>query len=112
MIISAGTSEQEPGLEMERVLLLAIREHDLPIGQMSDEWIQRAMEVVEKRLAEELPVGQPTRAASLSTSRFALFFRDVTGGTPRRFLEIQSSYFLAGVLTSLVMRPQWFQSWM
>ena len=73
---------------MERVLLLAIREHGLQNQQMPDERIQRVVAHIDERFEEELPVEELARVAGLSPSRFAHLFRQFTGLAPMKFLEI------------------------
>jgi AraC-like DNA-binding protein len=73
---------------MERVLLLALREHGLQNQQIPDERIQRVVAHIDGRLGEELPVEELARVAGLSPSRFAHLFRQFTGLAPMKFLEI------------------------
>lgn len=55
-------------------------------GWMNPVALQRTVELVEQRLAEELSVGDMARAAGLSPSAFLRAFRGSTGTTPGEFL--------------------------
>jgi AraC family transcriptional regulator of arabinose operon len=72
---------------MERVLLLACREHGLRDQQTPDERLHRVVTHIDGRLGEELPVEELARVAGISASRFAHLFRERTGLTPMKFLE-------------------------
>jgi AraC family transcriptional regulator of arabinose operon len=74
---------------MERLLLLAIREHGQENRRMFDERMQRVVACIDARLGEELPVEELAHTAGLSASRFAHLFRDVMGLTPMKFLEVR-----------------------
>lgn len=72
---------------MERVILLACREHGLRHQQMPDERIQHVIDHIDGRLGDDLSVEALARVASLSASRFAHMFRDRTGLSPVKFVE-------------------------
>jgi len=73
---------------MERVLLLSIREHGLQNQRIVDERIQSVVAYINRRLGEDLSVEELARVAGLSPSRLAHLFREMTGLSPMKFLEI------------------------
>ena len=87
-------ASQPPELQLaenavERLLLLAIREDGLQQDQrMPDDRIHRVVAHIERRFGEELPVEELASVAGLSPSRFAHLFRDTTGLSPIKFLEM------------------------
>jgi AraC-like DNA-binding protein len=73
---------------VERLLLLAIRQHGLQQDQrIPDDRIHRVVAHIERRLGEELPIEELASVAGLSASRFAHLFQEAMGLSPIRFLE-------------------------
>jgi AraC family transcriptional regulator, arabinose operon regulatory protein len=57
------------------------------VDNTRDPRIARAIETLERRLAERVSVGELAQAANLSESRFAHLFRQQTGMSPGRYLQ-------------------------
>jgi AraC family transcriptional regulator of arabinose operon len=69
-------------------LLLDCDRHN-PIAETSryDERIRRAMDFLERNLAEKITLADIARAVGLSPSRLAHLFREQSGQTPQHYLE-------------------------
>ena len=55
--------------------------------ETKDRRIQRALELIERRLHERLSVSDPASAVGLSVSQFTRLFRELMGTTPGAYLN-------------------------
>lgn len=72
---------------LEEALLWCDTQNPFARGSGGDARIDRAVEIMLARYAQDLDAAALARACHLSVSRFAHLFRDVTGTSPLRYLE-------------------------
>ena len=72
---------------LEALLLDCDRANPLAATSRYDERIRRAMDFLERNLADKITLADVARAVGLSSSRLAHLFREQSGQTPQNYLE-------------------------